>query len=64
MDITPADPRDQHIAQLRAALERAVPELAFAAGQLAADDEAQAERLLAAADHLTATLERTAPPQA
>ncbi|CQR59338.1 hypothetical protein [Streptomyces leeuwenhoekii] len=63
MEIPPApatDTRDQHIADLRAALQRAIPLLGFAAGRKAAPDPRQAETLLAAADHMTQIL--TAPP--
>lgn len=64
MDTPPApaaDIRDQHIADLRAALQRTIPWLAFAAGREAATDPRQAELLLAAADDLTGVLSRTTP---
>lgn len=53
--------RDQHIADLRAALTRAVPHLAFHARQVAADDPEYAERLMAATDTMQDVLNRTAP---
>ncbi|MFJ7131019.1 hypothetical protein [Streptomyces sp. NPDC098101] len=56
-----ADIRDQQIADLRAALQRAVPLLAFAAGREADTDPRQSELLSAAADDLTDILDRTAP---
>lgn len=64
MDTPPApaaDIRDQHIADLRAALQRAIPWLSFAAGREAATDPRQAELLLAAADDRIGILDRTAP---
>ncbi|MFC7924793.1 hypothetical protein [Streptomyces cinereoruber] len=56
-----ADIRDQQIADLRAALLRAVPLLAFAAGREADTDPRQSALLSAAADDLTDILDRTAP---
>ncbi|MFI0191756.1 hypothetical protein ACH4PW_29940 [Streptomyces sp. NPDC017082] len=64
MDTPPApitDTRDQHIADLRAAIQRAIPLLGFAAGREADSDPRQAGLLLAAADGMTQLLNRTAP---
>ncbi|MFE2728940.1 hypothetical protein [Kitasatospora sp. NPDC059327] len=55
------DVRDQHIADVRAALQRAIPFLGFSAGREAATDPNYSGRLFAAADDLTNTLDRTAP---
>ncbi|MFF5393125.1 hypothetical protein ACFY5H_33215 [Streptomyces sp. NPDC013012] len=67
MDIPPAlipapaaDIRDQQVADRRAALQRAVPLLAFAAGREADTDPRRLELLSAAADDLTYMLDRTA----
>ncbi|WP_030221628.1 hypothetical protein [Streptomyces bikiniensis] len=56
-----ADIRDQQIADPRAALQRAVPLLAFAAGREADTDPRQLALLSAAADDLTDILDRTTP---
>ncbi|WP_055526000.1 hypothetical protein [Streptomyces graminilatus] len=56
-----ADPRDQHIADLRAALQQAVRHLHFCAGREAATDPEQSAELSAAADGMTDVLARTAP---
>ena len=56
-----AEIRDEHIAELRAALQRVVPLLSFSAGREAATDPTQADLLSAAADDLTDILNRTAP---
>ncbi|OKJ06832.1 hypothetical protein AMK19_23590 [Kitasatospora sp. CB01950] len=56
--------RDQHIADLRAALQRAKAEIAFAAGRETADDPVQATRLLGTVDDLQAVLDRTMLPSA
>lgn len=56
-----AEPRDQHIADLRAAVQRAVPLLAFSAGREADTDPTYAEMLLTAARELENVLTRTAP---
>ncbi|MCZ0210705.1 hypothetical protein OZK63_35510 [Streptomyces sp. UMAF16] len=63
MDTPPApiDTRDQHITDLRAALQRAISLLGFAAGREAATDPRPAGLLLAAADDMTQLLNRTAP---
>ncbi|MFF0295538.1 hypothetical protein ACFYST_06005 [Kitasatospora sp. NPDC004614] len=58
MDI---DPRDAYIADLQAAIQRTIPVIAFAAGRVVADDPGHAGRLLAAADDLRNTVDRTAP---
>lgn len=60
MPTTP-DPRDQHIADLRAALDRARQVLAFAAGHAAAADPDHSRTLMAEAAHLEQVLTRTAP---
>ncbi|GAA2733558.1 hypothetical protein [Streptomyces nogalater] len=57
----PIDTRDQHITDLRAALQRAISLLGFAAGREVATDPRQAGLLLAAADDMTQLLNRTAP---
>uniref|UniRef100_UPI003F491F19 hypothetical protein n=1 Tax=Streptomyces achromogenes TaxID=67255 RepID=UPI003F491F19 len=64
MDTPPApttDTRVQHIADLRAPIERAIPLLSSAAGRDAATDPRQAGLLLAASDDMTELLNRTAP---
>lgn len=48
------------IADLRAALQQAVTELAFEAGQQAATDPERAEHLLAVTSNMEETLRRTA----
>ncbi|MFI1889848.1 hypothetical protein [Streptomyces jumonjinensis] len=66
MDITPdstADLRDQHIAVLRAALERAAAWLSFSAGIVAAKHPDYAERQMAGADGMKELLLRTAPEE-
>ncbi|MFI0768605.1 hypothetical protein ACH4TQ_27515 [Streptomyces sp. NPDC021218] len=64
MNETPAradDIRDQHIADLRAALQLAARLLAFSAGREADADPKQAARLMRTADDLTDVLNRTGP---
>ncbi|MFF7459614.1 hypothetical protein [Kitasatospora sp. NPDC008115] len=63
MDTTPtsADVRDQHIADLRAALQRAIPMLAYSAGREAADNPGYSAQLLEVTEVLNSTLDRTAP---
>ncbi|MEU7088120.1 hypothetical protein [Streptomyces achromogenes] len=64
MDTPPVpitDIRGQHIADLRAALQRVIPLLGFAAGREAATEPRQAGLLLAAADDMTQILNRPAP---
>lgn len=70
MAITPdrAELRDQstadllqHIADLRAAIERVIPLLGYSAGREAATDPGHSGRLIAAADDMTDILIRTAP---
>ncbi|MFJ6214991.1 hypothetical protein ACIQGZ_16895 [Streptomyces sp. NPDC092296] len=56
-----ADERDQHITDLRAALQHAVRLLHFSAGREAVTDPEASARLIAAADDLAAVLARTAP---
>lgn len=60
MASTPAD-RDQHVSDLREALEHAVRLLHFSAGREAVSDPVQSARLSAAADGMTDLLNRTAP---
>lgn len=60
MAITP-DPRDQHIADLRAALQHAVHLIAFSAGREAATDPTHSGRLVAATEAMEEVLNRTAP---
>ncbi|MFH8797551.1 hypothetical protein [Streptomyces sp. NPDC017941] len=48
------------IADLRAALQRAVAEISFAAGLLATTEPERAEHLLAVASAMEETLQRTA----
>ncbi|RGD55398.1 hypothetical protein DR950_41790 [Kitasatospora xanthocidica] len=60
MDTTPADVRDQHITDLRAALTRAVQELSFAAGREVADDPGYSDRLMTIVGSWEETLARTA----
>jgi hypothetical protein len=55
------DHRDQHIADLRAALQHAVRLIAFSAGREADTDHKQSASLLAAADGMQDVLDRTAP---
>ncbi|MFJ4637555.1 hypothetical protein ACIP69_18265 [Streptomyces hygroscopicus] len=57
----PAENRDQHIADLRAALQRVIPLLSFSAGREAVTDPKHSALLSAAADNLTDILSRTAP---
>lgn len=54
------DARDQHGAELRFALQRAVTLLYFEAGREAAADPEQADRLATAADGMVNVLARTA----
>ncbi|GAB2629028.1 hypothetical protein GCM10027168_70900 [Streptomyces capparidis] len=64
MDITPApvaEDRDEHVADLRAALQRVIPLLGYSAGLEAATDPGHSELLLTTADHLTNLSARTAP---
>ncbi|GHJ24433.1 hypothetical protein [Streptomyces albus] len=53
--------RDQHIADLRAALQRAVALICYSAGREAPTDPEQSEELLRAADGMREILARTAP---
>ncbi|MET9550572.1 hypothetical protein ABZY36_35505 [Streptomyces sp. NPDC006627] len=55
------DTRDQHIADLRASIQRAIPHLSYAAGHIADDNPEYAARLLATADEMTELLNRTTP---
>jgi hypothetical protein len=56
------DPSDaDRAAELRSALQRVLPVLAYCAGREAADDSQQAAVVLAAADAVTGALARTAP---
>ncbi|MFJ2882490.1 MULTISPECIES: hypothetical protein [unclassified Streptomyces] len=58
----PADEtRDQHIAALRAVLQRTIPHLAFCAGLEASTHPGQSEMLLAVANDAQAVLDRTTP---
>ncbi|MEU6927356.1 hypothetical protein [Streptomyces sp. NPDC046631] len=57
----PVDHRDQHIADLRAAVQHAVRLLYFSAGCEEATDPKQSARLIAAADGMKDILARTAP---
>ncbi|PJN31294.1 hypothetical protein CG717_16125 [Streptomyces sp. CB02613] len=59
--MTTPDPRDQHIADLRAALDRARRYLAFAAGLEAAPAPEHSQTLMSEAAHLEQVLARTAP---
>ncbi|WP_381568577.1 hypothetical protein [Streptomyces eurythermus] len=62
MDTPPAptaDTRDQQLADLRAAIQRAIPLLSFAAGREATTAPRQAGLLLAAADDMMQILNRT-----
>ncbi|WP_461009392.1 hypothetical protein [Streptomyces capparidis] len=64
MDITPApvtEESDQHIADLRAPLQRAIPLLGHSANLEATTDPGHSELLLTTADHLTNLPARTAP---
>lgn len=54
--------QDEHIADLRAALQRAVALIQFEAGREAATDPGQADRLIAAADGMADVLARTGLP--
>ncbi|WP_228991715.1 hypothetical protein [Streptomyces sp. DH8] len=60
MPTTP-DPRDQHITDLRAELDRARQYLAFAAGLEAAAEPEHSRTLMAEAARLEQVLARTAP---
>ncbi|GGS09976.1 MULTISPECIES: hypothetical protein [Streptomyces] len=64
MDTPPApatDTHDQHIIDLRAAIQRAMPLLSFAAGRERATPRQAGLLLAAAADDMTELLNRTAP---
>ncbi|MGW1468460.1 hypothetical protein ACWCPT_29460 [Streptomyces sp. NPDC002308] len=55
------DIRDQHIADLRTVIERAIPWLAFSVGAETRSLPEHSEGMLAAAAEMKAVLERTAP---
>ncbi|MFH8619149.1 hypothetical protein ACH4E8_29365 [Streptomyces sp. NPDC017979] len=59
--MTAPDPRDQHTADLRAALTTAKAWLSFSAGMLAADHPDHAEQQMEVAEQMTRVLDRTAP---
>lgn len=61
-DMTAApETRDQHITDLRAALERAAALLSYEAGQIAAANPNRAEKLMGAVKDMSAVLHRTNP---
>ncbi len=55
------DIRDQHIADLRAALQRVIPLFSFSAGREAVTNPTHSRLLSASADDLTDILNRTTP---